>query len=185
VRVLSSAGRRSKQPFLSLSSGLENGKRGTSWGTTTSNRDPIIRCQTDLISPGLRRILSHTTNLGHGRVPAKSGHILGHRCWEPPGRSAWSFRANDGAGKGSRAGLSVPSSSGNTLQRGHEFTDERGGRSLSVPSSSGNTLQPLFIPRRFNDLQAAFYQIFRNGLICRKTRQVCENTNRMCVRTGH
>jgi hypothetical protein len=140
VRVLSSAGRRSKQPFLSLSSGLENGKRGTSWGTTTSNRDPIIRCQTDLISPGLRRILSHTTNLGHGRVPAKSGHILGHRCWEPPGRSAWSFRANDGAGKGSRAGLSVPSSSGNTLQRlGKGYDPLR--CLLSVPSSSGNTLQ--------------------------------------------
>ena len=56
---------------------------------------------------------------------------------------------------------------------------------LSVPSSSGNTLQPLFIPCRFNDLQAVFYHIVRNDLICRKTRQVCENTNRMCVRAEH
>ena len=56
---------------------------------------------------------------------------------------------------------------------------------LSVPSSSGKTLQPLFIPCRFNNLQAVFYQIFRNGLICRKTRQVCENTDRMCVRAEH
>ena len=110
----------------------------------------------------------------------------------------------------SRYCLSVPSSSGKSLQRSSTgsiadalctfsplFIGEDSSTamcaqphswrvgSLSVPSSSGKTLQPLFIPCRFNNLQAAFYQIFRNGLICRKTRQVCENTNRMCVRAEH
>jgi hypothetical protein len=77
--------------------------------------------------------------------------------------------------------LSVPSSSGNTLQpaasissssftsffqsplhRGILFNAarrsplSRASHRLSVPSSSGNTLQQLFIPCRFNNLQAVF-----------------------------
>lgn len=65
-------------------------------------------------------------------------------------------------------------------RRGVQRTVNIGEAGLSVPSSSGKTLQPLANSHGFNDLQTGFRRIFRNTLVCAKNRQVCEKASRTC-----
>ena len=70
--------------------------------------------------------------------------------------------------------LSVPSSSGRSLQP-KSFWPTAAGWHLSVPSSSGRSLQPLIFCPVFNDIRGHAARISRKPPICSKWPEVCES----------